>query len=150
MRKLSNLQTMLFGIGGALMVVGAGMFCFLWQQIIASILFLIGAVLFGVMQCMQTYDGNNFTIKRLKKIMNLADLVFIIAGILMVDTALSSAAASGEYTGPLFLRTFFSNLQNYYTYVYNRWLPLMLIGVVLEFYTTHRISSELKKEEKKD
>lgn len=147
MKKLNSIQTALFGLGGALMVVGAGCYCFMWQQLIASGVFLIGALLFGIMQCLQAYEGKSLTLRRLKSIMNLADLFFIIAGIVMLDNAMFAGHVNHTYSGPLLLKTFFTDLDTYYNVIYNKWLPLMLIAVVLELYTTHRITSELKKEE---
>lgn len=37
---------------------------------------------------------------------------------------------------------------NYITYIYNKWVVVLLIAAVLEVYTTHRLSSELAKEKK--
>lgn len=146
MKQLNNLQTALFGLGGALMVIGAGCFCFMFQQTIASFVFLAGAILFSLMQCLQTYEGTNFTIRRLKSIMNLADLMFIIAAVLMIDTAITNSFVASGYQGTLFLRSLFTNHETYLECVYNKWLPTMLIGAILEVYTNHRISSEMKKE----
>ena len=35
---------------------------------------------------MQAYEGSLLAIKRLKRILNIADLLFVIAGILIVDS----------------------------------------------------------------
>ena len=35
---------------------------------------------------------------------------------------------------------------DYYNYVYNKWVILLLIAGVLEVYSTHRISSEMRSE----
>ena len=35
----------------------------------------------------------------------------------------------------------------YLTYVYNKWVLLLIIASILEIYTTHRIDSELRREE---
>ena len=64
------------------MVVGAGCYCFLlWQQVMCWI-FLFGACMFAIMQMMQTYEGNDPTIKRLKRIQSIADIFFILSGML--------------------------------------------------------------------
>lgn len=120
------------------MVIGAGCFAFgfIYPRMlqVTSWLFLIGTVLFTVIQAMQTYDGNSLTIRRLKRIQCFADLFFLLSGISMVDTVYG------------FFGQFFPNYESYITYFYNKWVVLLLIATILELYTTHRISSELKKE----
>lgn len=128
------MQSAAFIIGGLLMVVGMGCYVFMFHRMEAAFVYLVGSVVFAVLQCMQTYHGDSFTIKRLKNIMNMADLLFVLAGILMVDTCTQ------------FLRPMFSNHIYYIQYVYNKWLILLLVAVILELYTTHRISHELGKQ----
>lgn len=135
MKQLSKLQSILFVCGGALMVVGAGCFAFMWQQQVACWVFLVGAVLFAAMQIMQTYEGSSQTIKRLKKIMTMADIFFVLSGMLMVDTAFQ------------YLQSAFSNYESYLAYVYNKWVLLLLAAAILEMYSMHRISAELRKEQ---
>ena len=104
--------------------------------VLGGILFLVGTLLFATMQMMQEYKGNNMTISRLKNIMTIADLVFIFSGILMVDNVYG------------FIRPAFSNANDYVTYLYNKWVVLLLIAAILEIYTMHRIEWEIKKEKK--
>lgn len=118
------------------MVCGMGSFVFMFQRPIAALVFLVGAVLFAIMQCLQTYHGSSFVIRRLKGIMNMADLLFVLAGVLMIDTETH------------FMRPMFSNQEHYINYVYNKWLVLLLVAVVLELYSTHRISHEMNKKKK--
>ena len=87
MKQLNRFQSILFAIGGMLMVIGAGCFAFMWQQQVVCWLFLAGASMFTLMQSMQTYEGSNFVIRRLKRIQAVANIFFMLAGILMVDTA---------------------------------------------------------------
>ena len=87
MKQLSRTQNIIFLVGGVLMVVGAGCFAFMWQQEVMCWIYLAGAVMFATMQMMQTYEGNNITVRRLKKIMTTADIFFVLSGILMVDNA---------------------------------------------------------------
>lgn len=145
-RILNKMQTTLFMLGGLLMVAGVGCFVFMFQQELAGCVFLVGALLFATMQCMQAYNGRNLTLRRLKSIMNLADLLFVLAGVLMIDTAITNAAFATGQVGHQFLRPLFSNQENYIQFVYNKWLVLMIIAVMLEIYTTHRISHELSKQ----
>ncbi len=134
MRELTKSQAVLFLLGGVLMVSGVGSFVFMWHQEVACWVFLAGVVLFSVLQAMQVYEGQSFVIRRLKRLMGLAQLAFVLSGILMVDTV------------NFFLRPLFSNQLVYIQYVYNKWVVLLLIAAILEVYTSHRISSELKKE----
>ncbi|MBS5613949.1 hypothetical protein [Hoylesella buccalis] len=135
MKQLNKLQSLIFLTGGAMMVVGAGCFALMWQQKIACWIYLAGALMFGVMQMMQEYQGNNFTVKRLKRIMSLADIFFILSGFLMVDMVYR------------FLQSAFDNYLTYYNTIYNKWVVLLLIAAILEMYTMHRIEHELSKEE---
>ena len=66
------------------MVIGAGCFVFMFAQQIVCWIYLLGALLFAAMQVNQAYEGQNPTIKRLKKIMTFADIFFVLAGLLMV------------------------------------------------------------------
>lgn len=133
-KQLTKLQSALFMLGGIIMVVGMGFYVLLLVREWAAWLFLVGALVFATMQCMQVYMGADHTLRRLKSIQNLADLFFVLAGVLMIDTANH------------FLRPMFSNTETYLQIVYNKWLILLLIAVVLEVYTTHRITYLLKKE----
>ncbi len=134
MKQLNKLQSVLFAIGGMLMVVGAGCYAFMYMQKVACWVYLLGAVLFAIMQVSQVYEGDNFTVKRLKRIMSLADFLFILSGMLMVDSAFQ------------LLRDAFLDYTSYLSLVYNKWVLLLLVAAFLEMYTMHRISSELKKE----
>ena len=138
MKQLNTIQSALFLLGGVLMVIGAGCFVFMFVQQIACWIFLVGALLFASMQVNQTYEGQNLTIKRLKKIMTFADIFFVLAGLLMVDSA------------NMWLRYYFSDITTYLNLVYNKWVLMLLAAAFLEMYSMHRISSELKKENKAD
>lgn len=112
MKQQNKLQSILFVLGGILMVIGVGCFVFMFKQQIVSWLFLVGTVLFATMQMMQEYEGNNITVRRLKNIMNLADMVFIFSGILMVDNVYG------------FIRPAFSNSIDC-MFIYNKWVVLL-------------------------
>ena len=134
MKQLSKLQSTLFLIGGALMVVGAGCYAFLVAQQVVCWVYLVGALIFASMQVNQTYEGKSTTIKRLKRIMTTADIFFVLSGLLMVDSAY------------MFLRDSFSDTVTYLNLIYNKWVLMLLVAAILEMYTMHRIGSELKKE----
>ena len=134
MKQLNRFQSILFAIGGMLMVIGAGCFAFMWQQQVVCWLFLAGASMFTLMQSMQTYEGSNFVIRRLKRIQAVANIFFMLAGILMVDTAY------------MFFRPLFNSSIAYIDFLYNKWVVKLLIAAFLEIYSMHRIDSEMKKD----
>ena len=136
MKQLNKLQSILYAVGGALMVIGAGCFAFMWQQQAVCWLYLVGATLFCLMQSMQTYEGTDFVVRRLKRIQAVANIFFMLAGILMVDTAY------------MFFRPLFDSSIAYVDSLYNKWVVLLLIAALLEIYTMHRIDHEMKKDKR--
>ena len=134
MKQLNKIQSAVFLAGGVLMVAGAGCYAFMFMQSVACWIYLVGAVMFAVMQVSQAYEGDNFAVKRLKKIMTMADIFFVLSGVLMVDSA------------HLFLKDAFSDYTTYINYIYNKWVMLLLVAAILEMYSMHRISSELRKD----
>ena len=139
MKRLTRFQSTVFVLGGVLMVLGAGAYVLLWHQRVSCWVFLVGAVLFSLIQAMQYYDGTNVVIRRLKNMMSIADLLFVLSGILMVDS-------SYHFLLPLFSDEGGSGYYTYIKYVYNKWVLLLLIGGFLEVYSTHRMSREMEKE----
>lgn len=136
MKKLNKIESILFMLGGMLMVTGIGCYVFMLAPSITCWIALTGSILFSTLHMMQAYEGSQLAIKRLKRILNIADLLFVIAGILIVDSTYN------------FLRPAFENQESYITYVYNKWVLLLLIAAILEVYATHRIDYLLKKQEK--
>ena len=138
MRQLSKFESIIYLLGGITTVAGAGLYAFFIIQHVACWIMLIGALAFVLMQSRQRYDGSSLTIRRLRKIMTIAGFGFIIAGFFMVEDSY------------MFLRPVFSTTaEGYTTYVnvfHHNWVILLLISAILEMYTSHRISYELKKE----
>ena len=132
MKQLSNIETAILLIGGLLMVVGAGGSMFL--QSWAAYIFAPGALLFAAMQMRQSYDGNNFTIRRLRRIQLTSDVLFLLAGLLLL-------ANQSNFFG--------INLLLYIKYVHNNWIIVLLVAAILQLYASHRIANELEKEAKK-
>lgn len=132
MRQLSKTETIILLVGGLLMVVGAGGSMFL--QSWAAYIFTPGAVMFAAMQMRQSYDGNNFTIRRLRRIQLTSDVLFLLAGLLML-------ANQSNFFG--------INLLLYIKYVHNNWIVVLLVAAILQLYASHRIANELEKEAKK-
>ena len=136
MKKLNKIESILFMLGGMLMVTGIGCYVFMLAPSITCWIALTGSILFSTLHMMQAYEGSQLAIKRLKRILNIADLLFVAAGILIVDSTYN------------FLRPAFENQESYITYVYNKWVLLLLIAAILEVYATHRIDYLLKKQGK--
>ena len=132
MKQLSNIETAILLIGGLLMVVGAGGSMFL--QSWAAYIFAPGALLFAAMQMRQSYEGNIFTIRRLRRIQLTSDVLFMLAGLLML-------ANQSNFFG--------INLLLYIKYVHNNWIVVLLVAAILQLYASHRIANELEKEAKK-
>jgi hypothetical protein len=132
MRELNKLQTAIFLFGGILMAIGAGTTLLGWGS--APYIFAIGAVCFSSMQMLQRYEGQNFTIRRLRRMMLISDVLFLVAALLMF-------ASKGNYFGLSYI--------TYIEYVYNKWVVVLLIAALLQLYSMHRIGSELEKEAKK-
>lgn len=132
MKPLNKLQTLIYLAGAILMAAGAGLY--LLQTAIAPYVYCVGALGFASMQLLQRYDGPNFVIRRLRRIMILSDVLFLLAGVLML-------ANQGNF--------FHLDQWLYLKYVKNNWVVTLLVAAILQLYTTHRIDSELAKEAKK-
>ena len=126
MRQLSRLETALLLTGGLLMVVGSGAYILL--QSWAPCLFAVGSVLFAAMQMRQKYEGTNFVVRRLRRLLLLSDFLFLAAALLMV---------ANEWN---FLRL---DQLVYLKYVHNNWVVVLLVAAVLQLYISHRIANEL-------
>ena len=124
MRELNKIQTAIFLFGGILMAVGAGTTLLGWGS--APYIYALGALGFASMQMLQRYEGNNFTIRRLR--------LFLVAAVLMF-------ANKSNILGLSYI--------TYIEYVYNKWVVVLLIAALLQLYSMHRIGSELEKEAKK-
>ena len=132
MRELNKWQSAVFLIGGALMVVGAGLSMI--QQVFAPYVYSVGALGFVAMQLLQRYEGTNMTLQRLRTIMVLSDVLFIVTAVLMF------ASRNNLFGLPQIA---------YVQYVYNKWVATLLLAAVIQLYAMHRMDHELKKEAKK-
>ena len=132
MKQLNNWQNAIFLAGAVMMVAGAGGTLLQWAA--APWLFAGGTLGFASMQMLQRYEGSNFTIRRLRRIMLLSDVLFLVSALLML-------ASQGN--------VFPIDHITYLQYVYNKWVPTLLIAAILQLYTTHRIGQELDREAKK-
>lgn len=132
MKQLNSFQNAIFISGAVLMVVGAA----IWMiaRSVAPWLFAVGALAFVAMQVQQRYEGDNFTIQRLRRIMLMSDVLLILSAALMF-------ADDGNPLGLDHL--------TWLNYVHNNWLILLLIAAVIQLYTVYRMDAELQKEAKK-
>ena len=75
MKQLSKLQNAIFLAGAVLMLLGAAMGMSL--RGIAPYVFAVGALAYVAIQVQQRYEGDNFTIQRLRRIMLMSDVLLI-------------------------------------------------------------------------
>ena len=129
MRQLNKIQTLIFLVGALLMVVGAAASVLAWK--LAPYVFAVGAIAFTSMQLLQRYEGTNFVVRRLRRMMILSDFLFLLSALLMF-------ASMGNVFG-------LSQI-DYITYIYNKWVLTLLIAALLQLYSIHRIDRELAKE----
>lgn len=132
MKQLNRTESFIFLIGAVLMVVGSAANIFL--QTWAPYVFAVGAIAFVLMQLKQGYEGTDTTIRRLRRIMIISDLCFLLAAVLMFANQNNFLGLQWTY---------------YVSYVHNNWVVALLIAAILQLYSTHRISRELDKEAKK-
>lgn len=129
----------MFIVGGAFMVVGVGSCVFDVFTKIMSLVFLAGTLMFAGMQALQRYEGKSIVIRRLRRIMLIADVLFVVAGLLMVEHA-------WQWLFP-HMATTLDGYETYMRYIHNNWVVVLLVAAILEMYTMHRISNELSKED---
>jgi hypothetical protein len=125
MKKLSKLQTLLFRLGGVLVLVGAVLNPV--ESRIAPYVYCVGAILFAAMQMAESYEGTNVAIRRLRRQQLMGAVLLMLSGVAMFGNAF----------GVEYMR-------------HNEWLIVMLIAAFLELYTAFRIPAELDKEKRKE
>ena len=129
MRQLNKVQNFIFLAGALVMVVGTIASVLMWKY--APYVFAVGALAITSMQFLQRYEGTNFVIRRLRRMMLLSDFLFLLSALLMF-------ASMGNVFG-------LSQI-DYITYIYNKWVLTLLVAALLQLYSTHRIDRELTKE----
>ena len=83
---------------------------------------------------LQRYEGNNYVIRRLRRVMILSDVLLLFSGALMFASQ-DNALGLDRIV--------------YLQYINNNWVVILLVSAVLQLYTSFRISNELEKEAKK-
>ncbi|WP_455095984.1 hypothetical protein [Prevotella koreensis] len=141
MRKLSKTESVIMVVGAVLMAVAAVAYVLAIRKP-ASWMMIVGTGAFVAMQMRQTYNGYNLTIRRLRSIMTVGNIFFVLAALLMLENAY-------KFLLPKFMESGIEGYNAYVHYIHNNWVVTLLVAAVIELYTTHRISSELEKEAKK-
>lgn len=95
--------------------------------------FAVGAILYVAMQLQQRYEGHSFVVRRLRRMIIISDVLFLVAALMMF-------ASQSNFFG--------LNIVNYLMYVHNNWVVLLMVAAILQVYATHRIDNELSKEKK--
>ena len=116
MKKLNKIQILVFRLGGLLMLLGAVLNPIEVEA--APYVYCLGALMFASMQMMESYEGSNFVLRRLRR-----------------QQMLSGVAMFGNVYRIEYVR-------------HNEWLIVMLIAAMLELYTAFRIPAELEKEKR--
>jgi hypothetical protein len=130
MRQLSKWQSAVFTVGALLMVAGAVAMVFRW--VAAPWLFIVGALAYTAMQMQQSYEGRNFTVRRLCRILLFSDFMLLFTGVLMIVTQMPQLGGLDWLT--------------YVNYVHNNWVVTLLIAAILQLYVTYRLDKELREE----
>lgn len=128
MKQLTKWQSIVYALGGMIMVIGAGLCVLLvsWAPYIYS----IGALAFTSMQMLQRYDGPSVTLRRLRRILLLSDFLLLLTAVLMF-------ASKGNFFGV-------SQIV-YVQYIYNKWIATLMLAAIIQLYAIHRIDHELKR-----
>ena len=132
MKQLNKWQNAIFMVSALLMVVGAGAGIFRWYYF--PYVYAVGAIGYASMQMLQRYEGRDFTIRRLRRVMLFSDVLLLLTAVFMFASQDNSLGLDRII---------------YLQYVNNNWVVVLLVAAVLQLYTTYRISSELEKEAKK-
>ena len=82
----------------------------------APYIYLVGAILFAYVQVMDSYNGNNIIIKRLRRQQILGASILVLTGVIML------------------------------LFRHNEWIASLAIASILELYTAFRIPQEMGKE----
>lgn len=125
MKELSKLQLYVYNIGGVLLVAGIAAPIFSGIRAVSLYLYAFGALMFSSMQILQKYEGNDITLKRLRRQQILGALMLLLTGGLM---------ACSVYGIPPLCK--------------GEWQMTLAIGALLEVYTAFRIPAELARKKR--
>lgn len=123
MKGLTKFQTILYNLGGVMMLIGAIMPMEPSLMTYAAYIYMCGALTFGCMQLLQRYDGRNIALMRLRRQQIVASFLLIAAGIMFIMKVNAIAPFRGD-----------------------EWQVALCIAAFIELYTAFRIPAEIKKE----
>ena len=123
MKELTKFQTILYNLGGVMMLIGAIMPMEPSLMTYAAYIYMCGALTFGCMQLLQRYDGCNIALMRLRRQQIVASFLLIAAGIMFIMKVNAIAPFRGD-----------------------EWQVALCIAAFIELYTAFRIPAEIKKE----
>ncbi len=123
MKELTKFQTILYNLGGVMMLIGAIMPMEPSLMTYAAYIYMCGALTFGCMQLLQRYDGRNIALMRLRRQQIVASFLLIAAGIMFIMKVNAIAPFRGD-----------------------EWQVALCIAAFIELYTAFRIPAEIKKE----
>ena len=126
MKQLNKIENIILLLGAVLMVVGSG--ANLFMQGWAPYVFAMGVIAFVLMQLKQRYEGNDIVVRRLRRMVIMSDMLLLLSAVLMF-------ANMGNIVG--------FDAITYIKYIHNNWVIVLLVGAMLQLYTSHRISKEL-------
>ena len=146
MRILSPWQTVLMTAGGMLTVgsaiamMAATIATADWLVEVgmtAPWTFALGVMAFVSMQLLQRYEGGDFTVARLRRMLIISDICLVVAALLMIENVY-------HFVMP-YVAHDLKSMITYLQVVRNNWVVLVLVAAILQLYATMRLSSELKK-----
>lgn len=121
MKELNSWENLLFRAGAVLMLAGAA--AHLFAPMVSLYLFAIGAGAYACMRLRTEYMGRSTTIIRLRRQQLLASACFVFTAVLMSMQDMHYGFAAR-----------------------NEWVVSLIVGCVLELYTSWRIPQELEKQ----
>lgn len=122
MKKLTTLQTLVYNAGGLLLIAGAALPMFTPAGRIAPFVYAAGASMFCTMQMLARYEGNDLTVRRLRRQQLVGSVLLLAAAALMF----MSLYRTGPFQGA-------------------EWQMALALGAVFEVYTAFRLPAALKK-----
>ena len=111
---MKKLYSFIYMLGGIMLVVGAALYITKWVW--APYIYIAGSLMFGAMQMMDRYTGNNWIIRRLRRQQIVGAIALMLTGVIMLVCK------------------------------HNEWILCMLVGCLMQLYTAFRIPPEMEKE----
>lgn len=124
MRPLSPLQSLLYQLGGLLLIAGAMLPLASSMTLYAPYVFTTGVLLFASMQALQRYEGKSLVVRRLRRQQLIGAALLLLSAVAMWLRWFQVRPLRGE-----------------------EWKLLLLLAAVFQLYTAFRLPAELEKED---